>query len=72
MISNKKAVQEAMWMIRDTVQAASSQAFRASEMLEGEEVMVLFHDLGIELSKFAETSPAMKALSTHYFKMKGE
>ena len=59
---DKKVLRKAIWMVRDTISAAATQAHRASEMFEGNEEMVLLHDLGIELTNFATTSPALKRL----------
>lgn len=59
---DKKALRHVIWMVRDTISAAAAQAHRASDLFEGEEEMILLHNLGLELTNFAATSPALKKL----------
>jgi hypothetical protein len=49
-MNNHKAAQAALWMIRDTLNAAASQASRASDMFPGSDLCVAFHGLSVALA----------------------
>jgi hypothetical protein len=61
-MDNHKAAQAALWMIRDTLNAAASQAARASDLFPGTELCIAFHNLAVALTNGAESDGPMRAI----------